>query len=460
MSLKQLADQIRAEGRGKDTELVHMTKNEVRALHGLASIAGAKDTTNPKTGLPEFGLLDRMLPTILGFGANLIVPGSGVLVGAATGALQNKEDPLMGAVMGGIGGYGGGNLATGLTGMGASAVPAAEMAAANSLGGAQGSMDALIAAKEATMAPGWLQTGAGLQGPTGIEALQAGAQNAVNNPMGLVNTLGGIGPAAKTLGMAAAPAAYDYMTPGQGDPMKRPGEGERREYDYDAGYTGGIMAGVDPSSERQWFNPTYTRRFAEGGEAKPVQAKNASGTPAYNFNPQSGAFTRVMQSPQAGSGAGAPEPMVSMGRGRFFDNIANGAFAKMRREAMGRAMPSWKSYAQGGEVHMESGGFVVPADVVAMAGGGSTDAGLAALAERLGAQPIKGHGDGQSDDIPATIDGKAVARVANGEAYVPKSAVERLGGSKKLYAMLDRVRKQAAGHSRQLRPVDLDQALA
>jgi hypothetical protein len=98
---------------------------------------------------------------------------------------------------------------------------------------------------------------------------------------------------------------------------------------------------------------------------------------------------------------------------------------------------------------LKDGGFVVPADVVSHLGNGSTDAGLSALQKRHGAQPIKGAGDGMSDSIKTTINGKQPARVADGEAYIPPEQVKRSGGAKKFYAMMDKVRKARTGNSKQ-----------
>ena len=108
--------------------------------------------------------------------------------------------------------------------------------------------------------------------------------------------------------------------------------------------------------------------------------------------------------------------------------------------------------AQGG---LAADGFVIPADVVSHFGNGSSEAGLEFLAEELNAKPIKGEGDGMSDSIPTTIEGKQPARVANDEAFVPPEVVKRLGngdterGAKKLYAMMDRIRKARTGTTEQ-----------
>jgi len=106
---------------------------------------------------------------------------------------------------------------------------------------------------------------------------------------------------------------------------------------------------------------------------------------------------------------------------------------------------------------LKDGGFVVPADVVSHLGNGSTDAGLAALQKRHGAQPIRGAGDGMSDSIKTTIDGRQPARVADGEAYIPPEQVKRSGGAKKLYAMMDKVRKARTGTKKQGKKINPSQ---
>jgi hypothetical protein len=68
---------------------------------------------------------------------------------------------------------------------------------------------------------------------------------------------------------------------------------------------------------------------------------------------------------------------------------------------------------------------------------------------------LDGAGDGMSDSIPATIEGKQPARLADGEFVVPADVVSHLGngsskaGSKRLYAMLDKVRRARTGRVKQ-----------
>jgi len=123
--------------------------------------------------------------------------------------------------------------------------------------------------------------------------------------------------------------------------------------------------------------------------------------------------------------------------------------------------------AQGGIMGLAAGGlrdgaFVIPADVVSHFGNGSSEAGLEFLANKLGATPIKGKGDGMSDSIDTTIEGQQPAKVANEEAIVSPEKVAALGkgdpkkGAKVLYAMMDRVRQARTGTKKQGKQIKPD----
>jgi hypothetical protein len=78
---------------------------------------------------------------------------------------------------------------------------------------------------------------------------------------------------------------------------------------------------------------------------------------------------------------------------------------------------------------------------------------------------LNGQGDGMSDSIPATIEGKQPARLADGEFVVPADVVSHLGngsskaGSKKLYAMMDKVRHARTGNKKQGKQINPDKYL-
>jgi hypothetical protein len=72
-----------------------------------------------------------------------------------------------------------------------------------------------------------------------------------------------------------------------------------------------------------------------------------------------------------------------------------------------------------------------------------------------GGRMLKGPGDGMSDSIPASIGGKQPARLADGEFVVPADVVSHLGngstdaGAKRLYTMMDKIRKARTGRKKQ-----------
>lgn len=88
---------------------------------------------------------------------------------------------------------------------------------------------------------------------------------------------------------------------------------------------------------------------------------------------------------------------------------------------------------------------------VKAAGGGMMSGGISSLGGYSdGGQLLRGPGDGVSDDIPATIGRKQPARLADGEFVIPARIVSELGngstdaGARKLYAMMDRIKKTRA----------------
>jgi len=68
---------------------------------------------------------------------------------------------------------------------------------------------------------------------------------------------------------------------------------------------------------------------------------------------------------------------------------------------------------------------------------------------------VKGAGDGMSDNVPASIEGVQEARLANDEFVIPADVVADIGngsssaGAKKLYAMMDRIREARHGTTEQ-----------
>ena len=119
--------------------------------------------------------------------------------------------------------------------------------------------------------------------------------------------------------------------------------------------------------------------------------------------------------------------------------MTQGAYGPIARfAAQGGLM---QAYAQGGHVKMEDGGFVLTKRAVDGAGGPQ---GLASLVPH--ARMIRGPGTGTSDSIPASIQGRSgvtPAKVSNGEAYVPRRAVQQAGGPEAMYALMHKLQRRA-----------------
>jgi len=104
-------------------------------------------------------------------------------------------------------------------------------------------------------------------------------------------------------------------------------------------------------------------------------------------------------------------------------------------------IPSTVSVASGGRINFEED--YDPTGVASLVKGG------------LPPRYLRGGGDGMSDSIPARIGGRQEARLADGEFVIPADVVSHIGngssnaGAKKLYAMMDRIRKARTGSTRQ-----------
>ena len=198
MSLAVLADHMASKGRGPDSMLIHMSPREVQGLQALATANGGSLTINPETGLPEAGVLDKLLPTIIGAGLSMI-PGVGPLMAAGiVGGIQTVRTGDIGkGLAAGLGAYGGANLTAGLMEAGTSTIGAAE--AANGLTmspellaefGGEGAKDALLQQQVTDR----------MAAATPFEKLSSGFDAVKNNPMGMAKSL------ASPLMMAAGPA--------------------------------------------------------------------------------------------------------------------------------------------------------------------------------------------------------------------------------------------------------------
>lgn len=128
-----------------------------------------------------------------------------------------------------------------------------------------------------------------------------------------------------------------------------------------------------------------------------------------------------------------------------------------------------KKYQMGGIADLTRdarfGAAVNPADGYNF---GFAAGGMAAMPEyQAGGKLLRGPGDGMSDDIPAVIRGKGVQRaaLADGEFVIPADVVSHLGngstdaGAKKLYKMMEQIRRARTGRGKQAPQVNADKFL-
>jgi len=285
MSLQQAAQHLAAQGRGKDTTLVHMTPNEVRGLQQIAMAAGGSLTLNPSTGLPEAGFLEDMLPMIIGGGLAVATGGTSLaltpgMIGLGVGGIQAlRTGNLMDGVKAGLGAYGGAGLAGGLMGAGAAEIGMG----ARDMGVQQATQQGLTGeaynkAVQNTVAQQMAEKA------TPFGSLSTGASQMFQNPGKVVDAMGGISGLAKT-GLAAA-APMLMAEPEDPSPIT-PDKNMGQRYSYSAGPTvpspqPNVPRAGSPEQfqsfgrEQRYFTPGYTKisadqakslyGFAEGGE--------------------------------------------------------------------------------------------------------------------------------------------------------------------------------------------------
>jgi hypothetical protein len=524
-------------GRNGDSMLVHMSPSEVAGLQGLAMAQGGSLTINPDTGLPEAfklgGFFKSLLPTIVG-GVASMIPGmqfasypmlTGILAGAATGALTNKNK-LLGAVTGGLGGYsgagimnaakaagaavpgvtnaanttagvGGGSsgLATGggyipgatsasdlaynnalLSSQGAgitnSAVSGASsamdvdklLAAGNPIGGAN-----LISAPPPTFGANMTQAGRGALGAvTGNQA----AIDAYTKGIGAESALGALGKTALPFGGAAITGGLE-----ESDLYGKPVQTASAEEKY------------DPYARLNLGNDTGLRLVAKGGyidgyatggsiqsggirdlygtpDNQPTISPGLSGFGLGRLNNLAGeqAMTQAqtlgyaeggvasLELPDPSKTAPAPENLENMilnetAKTNMLENQLN----NMTSTALNTGNIPTQNYAPGALSNVAAAmqNQPVPPETAFLQNLTSARTGYAKGGY------LNGDGDGMSDSIPATIEGKQPARLADGEFVIPADVVSHLGngstkaGSKRLYAMLDKVRKARTGTKKQ-----------
>ena len=346
------------------------------------------------------GLFSDPLQTAVIIGASIAAPyaapvlfgtGAGLGAIAATGAgIGGLGSALIGRdpIMGALGG-GLGGLGANAAGVGAGAATAAPSTLAASTAAPS------IAGTGATLAPsvvpGALSTtgGAGFAGAGTLGGTGAGAFGTATGGVGLAapSTFGVAPVAASNAGFLGASGAGGAGAAGSGGILGSMGVTPKM-----AGYGAGALGLMSMAGKerKQYGQPTTEEVTYRGGPLS-----------KFTYDPNT-------------YQADVVKPPIPPYQATY---------------AAGGGLMGLRSFAKGGRGHL----------------GGYSD----------GARVLKGPGDGMSDSIPATIEGKQPARLADSEFVVPADVVSHLGngssdaGAKKLYTMMDRVRKARTGKVKQ-----------
>lgn len=557
MSLHVAAQHLKSKGRGPDTELVHMSKNEIKGLQALALANGGSLTINPETGLVEAGFLEKILPVAAGaaltyFSGGTLAPWASALIvgggyGAATGSVEK-------GLMAGLGAYGGAGLTSSLASAGSQTL--AEQAGNTAVEGFKQTSEEAVksgladvtkeaaanAALDGTTLPAdyaklYADTGGTQQlteqaaknyinaqnfpglASDQITASQSGISEAMKQGASPEQYMRGLGQASSIQGTgygtqvaqglpqvgtvlsnnpgAVLSAAGPLLTQDQ----TNTGPAGYQEDEYDRRLKGFRLGSNYQASEPVRPNPYYQAQYAAGGPVERMSA-NALGGEA-NMYPQSQQertyFATPTQMPASaevtmnnqyrgvtmasGGVAGyasrgrvnvaqdyldkqdqmspLPEsvgiPRTGVFRDPDIDTSKKDALTatliglnKKRKAAGMKGVALPKTSIKG------LGQF----DVEEAADGGTMRYNLGGYSD--GGRMLKGPGDGMSDSIPASIAGKQPARLADGEFVVPADVVSHLGngstdaGAKKLYGMMDRIRKARTGKKKQAKAIKAD----
>jgi hypothetical protein len=404
-------------------------------------------------------LFSSLAPVAAGFmtgGSSLAF--APLLAGAATGAgiaaLRN-EDPLMGAVTGGIGGYGGGELGRAAAGVGAGAGSA-------------------IPARTTTLPSGMVEKGlgssVGFTGPKGLEmstvnmpaigtapptySATTAAKNLFTNPGGVISNLGGgdISKGALKAGAIGLPAVAGAMVP---DMPRTTGEMNQMRYDPNRPLNlnrptglrlqeGGFLpyefrdsTTMDPERfrmfmmQREMRGPREEIVYEEGLQALENERARMMRDPQVVENERARVMRRI--DPNVGTEKESRDRFNSLmeafeAERQMIKNMPEGP----EKERIMRMNDNFSR----DEFYFNQGGYLET-----------------------------GMGDGVSDEIPASLDGQQDILLSENEFVIPADVVSGLGngssdaGAEKLYDMMDRVRKARTGTEKMGREITAERLM-
>jgi hypothetical protein len=411
--LANVAQNLADRGRKGDSMLVHMAPEEVAGLRALARAQGTDMTINPRTGLPEAFSLKKLfkaasfilpfvpIPGLFGMSSLLT---KSIFSGIAAGASAKGGFDLKQALGGGLRAYALGSLG-------------------EKMGGAP-TPDGAPTAPTTTSVPN-------------AAAVDAAAVTAPTVTVPGVD--GDISLAGSYTGPGSTPLGPQSLNANLTAPLK-------------VGSSYGFQAATDVASAPIFEAPIGAaggRDIPLTGGALPPGADTVPGRMANVITPEGQGFgkpiTKGFDIAAAGLSGLSLEKAAEETRRADIEAAAvkqkeeerERLFEELARRTLGRV-----AVKSGGQINLAKGGMSY------MEGGGTTD---------VTGEPrmVQGMGDGMSDSVPATIEGVQEARLANDEFVIPADVVADIGngssnaGAKKLYSMMDHIRKARHGTTKQ-----------
>jgi hypothetical protein len=412
--LANVAQNLAERGRKGDSMLVHMAPEEVAGLRALARAQGTDMTINPRTGLPEAFSLRKLFKAASFILPFIPIPGlfgmsslltKSILSGVAAGASAKGGFDFKQALGGGLRAYALGSLGEKMSG---------------------------------AATPGGTPTTPQVTAPEAA-AVDAAAVTAPTVTVPGVD--GDISLAGSYTGSGSTPLGPQSLNANLTAPLK-------------VGSSYGFQAATDVASAPIFEAPIGAaggRDIPLTGGSLPPGADTVPGRMANVITPKGEGFgpaplTKGFDIAAAGLGGFSLEKAAEEQRRYDMEAAAVKQEDEERKrrfdELFARTLGSVRTAKAGGTINLAKGGMTY------MEAGGTTG-------PTGEPRMVQGTGDGMSDSVPATIEGIQEARLANDEFVIPADVVADIGngssnaGAKKLYSMMDHIRKARHGTTKQ-----------
>lgn len=440
--LASAAEELRRRGRGDDTILAHINPEEA----GILKLLGGSGTINPYTGLPEYGLKLRYLNPLKAAEAigskvdDVIIQP---VVSAAKDVGRSVDDFVNDAIPGGWVTVAAVAAAT----MGAPVPPGTESAAgsagAASAMGTAGAAEALALESAVYGGSQVVPAAAGTAGIASGIPIVEGASSGV----GITSIPPTVTPTSANV------FEYGFPTVTQVPPAP---VGLPTEILPGTSATAGSATPSTTAGISSLGGAAADTILGSAGSMAANAAKYAMADPIRTALGATTAYGMVKAAEETKAAREAAERELARQAAKRAEDI------KLAEETLRKYSPRFRRLTAE-DVRQYGIGMPQPPATVQVAKGGSISGfddelgydyrkgGISALPPRY----LRGGGDGMSDSIPARIANKQEARLADGEFVIPADVVSHIGngssnaGAKKLYAMMDRIRRARTGKSKQ-----------